>query len=201
MRAGVSLLLSSICRCPSTVPAWSIAASSHTGLPPARRDPRSTLPTTATALRRPASSRGSPLACRNAQIAASEASPSSRLSSRITVVKCGTTAALLKGSTAKPRVRRSPRDASAIHSVIAVIDFAPASTLAAAAGTIATSGKCRPRRLRGSGRAARNRARRTASGSGCGDAVRASCSSPPGMGEDGDAGTVFGCGHADSTPT
>jgi hypothetical protein len=42
----------------------------------------------------------------------------------------------------------------------------------------------RPRRPRGSGRPARNRARQTASGSGCGDVVRASCSSPSGMGED-----------------
>ena len=180
MKAGVSLLLSSICRCPRTVPAWSIAASSHTAFPPARRDPRSTLPSTATARRCP----GALLACKNAQITASKASPSRRLSSRISVVGCGTVTALLNGSTAKPRARRTQRGASAIHSAIAVKDLAPASTLAEAAATIATSGKRRPRRPRGSGRPARNRARQTASGSGCGDVVRASCSSPSGMGED-----------------
>ena len=32
MKAGISLLLSSIRRCPSTVLAWSVAASSHTAV-------------------------------------------------------------------------------------------------------------------------------------------------------------------------
>ncbi|GAA2288157.1 hypothetical protein GCM10010415_69400 [Streptomyces atrovirens] len=51
------------------------------------------------------------------------------------MVACGTVTALLNGSNAKSRARRAQRGASAIHSVIAVRDRAPARTLAAAAVT------------------------------------------------------------------
>ncbi|MEU8679256.1 hypothetical protein [Streptomyces sp. NPDC048560] len=47
-----------------------------------------------------------------------------------------TVTALLNGSNAKPRARRTQRGASAIHSEIAVSDLAPARTLAAAVARI-----------------------------------------------------------------
>lgn len=55
--------------------------------------------------------------------------------------------------------------------------------LSPAAATMAVSRKRRPRRSRGSGRPARKWARHTASGSGCGNGVRASCARPDGIGD------------------
>lgn len=49
---------------------------------------------------------------------------------------------------------------------------------------------------RGSGRAARNVARQMTPGSGCGEAARASCSSPAGMGDEEGAGAVFAAPRA-----
>lgn len=59
----------------------------------------------------------------------------------MTLVGCGTVTVLLNGSMLKPRARRTQWGASAIHSVASVRDLAPASTLAAAAATIAISAK------------------------------------------------------------
>jgi hypothetical protein len=133
---------------------WSIAASRWTCAPPWWPLPRRVLPSTATTRRgRGGGGDGLDCGCWSAShwlMTRSNASGSTRASTRRTVASPGGRQTRRSGSRRTPSAARTGWGASLAHSPIAARDLAPASTAATATANTAPSACRRPRRWRGS---------------------------------------------------
>jgi hypothetical protein len=159
----ISLVLPSTSRWDSTAPArWPATASRCTACPSAAqcRVPRSDFPSTATARRLPGPATWlAVLAVSHEPTAASSASASTASSTRRMAASPGGSNRPVSGSRRIPSTAITCGGASAAHSLIAANDRAPATTAATDVRKRDAS-ECRtPRGRRGSGTAARQRAR------------------------------------------